>query len=61
MNLVVGATGLVGSEVCARLASEGKSVKALVRVACISIASPVAYCSIKPANDSCNGSGAASF
>jgi uncharacterized protein YbjT (DUF2867 family) len=31
MNLVVGATGLVGSEVCRRLAAEGKPVRALVR------------------------------
>lgn len=31
MILVVGASGLVGSEVCRRLASEGKPVRALVR------------------------------
>ncbi len=31
MNLVVGATGLLGSEICRRLAAEGKPVKALVR------------------------------
>jgi uncharacterized protein YbjT (DUF2867 family) len=31
MNLVVGATGMVGSEVCRRLAAEGKPVRALVR------------------------------
>ena len=32
MILVVGATGLVGSDVCLRLAKRGKKVKALVRV-----------------------------
>jgi uncharacterized protein YbjT (DUF2867 family) len=32
MILVVGATGLVGSEVCRRLAKRGKKVRALVRV-----------------------------
>lgn len=32
MILVVGATGLVGSEVCRRLVSRGESVRALVRV-----------------------------
>ena len=31
MNLVVGATGLLGSEVCRLLAAEGKAVRALVR------------------------------
>ncbi len=31
MNLVVGATGLVGSEVCRQLVAAGKPVKALVR------------------------------
>ena len=31
MHLVVGATGLVGGEICRRLANEGKPVKALVR------------------------------
>ncbi len=31
MNLVVGATGFVGSEVCRQLSSEGKPVRALVR------------------------------
>ena len=31
MNLVVGATGLVGGEICRRLADEGKPAKALVR------------------------------
>jgi uncharacterized protein YbjT (DUF2867 family) len=31
MNLVVGATGMVGSEICRLLAAEGKPVKALVR------------------------------
>jgi uncharacterized protein YbjT (DUF2867 family) len=31
MNLVVGASGLVGSEVCARLAKQGRPVRALVR------------------------------
>ncbi len=31
MNLVVGATGMVGTEVCARLKTAGKPVKALVR------------------------------
>ena len=31
MHLVVGATGLVGGEICRRLADEGKPVKALVR------------------------------
>jgi uncharacterized protein YbjT (DUF2867 family) len=31
MHLVVGATGLVGSEICRRLAAEGKPVKALIR------------------------------
>ena len=31
MNLVVGATGLVGGEICRRLAEQGKPVKALVR------------------------------
>jgi uncharacterized protein YbjT (DUF2867 family) len=31
MNLVVGATGLLGSEVCRLLAAQGKPVKALVR------------------------------
>jgi len=31
MNLVVGATGLLGSEVCRLLAGQGKPVKALVR------------------------------
>ena len=31
MNLVVGATGLLGSEVCRLLAAEGKPVRALVR------------------------------
>jgi uncharacterized protein YbjT (DUF2867 family) len=31
MNLVVGATGMVGSEICKRLAARGKHVRALVR------------------------------
>ena len=31
MNLVVGGTGLLGSEICRLLAAEGKPVKALVR------------------------------
>lgn len=31
MNLVVGATGMLGSEICRRLAAEGKPVRALVR------------------------------
>ena len=31
MNLVVGATGLLGSEICCLLAAEGKSARALVR------------------------------
>lgn len=31
MNLVVGATGLLGSEICRLLAAEGKSARALVR------------------------------
>lgn len=31
MNLVVGATGLLGGEICRRLAAEGKPVRALVR------------------------------
>ena len=31
MNLVVGATGMVGSEICKRLAARGKQVRALVR------------------------------
>jgi NADH dehydrogenase len=31
MNLVVGATGLLGSEICRLLAAEGKPVRALVR------------------------------
>ncbi len=31
MNLVVGATGLLGGEICARLAKAGKPVRALVR------------------------------
>jgi uncharacterized protein YbjT (DUF2867 family) len=31
VNLVVGATGLLGSEVCRLLAAEGKPVRALVR------------------------------
>jgi uncharacterized protein YbjT (DUF2867 family) len=31
MNLVVGATGLLGGEICSRLAREGKSVRGLVR------------------------------
>jgi uncharacterized protein YbjT (DUF2867 family) len=31
MNLVVGATGLLGSEICELLAAKGKSVRALVR------------------------------
>ncbi len=31
MHLVVGATGLLGSEICRRLAEEGKPVKALTR------------------------------
>ncbi|MBI3667204.1 MAG: SDR family oxidoreductase [Acidobacteria bacterium] len=31
MNLVVGATGLVGSEICRRVAAQGKPVRALVR------------------------------
>jgi uncharacterized protein YbjT (DUF2867 family) len=31
MNLVIGASGLVGGEVCAQLAQEGKPVRALVR------------------------------
>jgi len=31
MNLVVGATGLLGSEICRALAAEGKPVRALVR------------------------------
>jgi NADH dehydrogenase len=31
VNLVVGATGFLGTEICRRLAAEGKSVKALVR------------------------------
>ena len=29
MHLVVGATGLLGGEICRRLAEEGKPVKAL--------------------------------
>jgi uncharacterized protein YbjT (DUF2867 family) len=33
MNLVVGATGLVGGEACRRLAAEGRPVRALVRAA----------------------------
>jgi uncharacterized protein YbjT (DUF2867 family) len=33
MNLIVGATGMVGSEVCRLLAAEGKPVRALVRSA----------------------------
>ena len=33
MNLVVGATGLVGGEICRRLSSEKKAVRALVRPA----------------------------
>jgi uncharacterized protein YbjT (DUF2867 family) len=33
MNLVVGATGLVGGETCRRLAAEGRPVRALVRAA----------------------------
>ena len=31
MNLVVGATGLLGREICRRLAAAGKPVRALVR------------------------------
>ena len=31
VNLVVGATGMVGSEVCRRLIAAGKDVRALVR------------------------------
>jgi uncharacterized protein YbjT (DUF2867 family) len=31
MNLVIGATGIVGGEVCRRLAAEGRPVRALVR------------------------------
>jgi len=31
MNLVIGATGLVGGEICRRLAASGKPVRALVR------------------------------
>jgi NADH dehydrogenase len=31
MNLVVGSTGLLGSEICRRLAAKGKAVRALVR------------------------------
>ena len=31
MNLVVGATGLLGSEICRLLAAEDKPVRALVR------------------------------
>jgi uncharacterized protein YbjT (DUF2867 family) len=31
MNLIIGATGIVGGEVCRRLASEGRPVRALVR------------------------------
>jgi len=31
MNLVVGATGMVGSEICKRLAAKGKQVRAMVR------------------------------
>ena len=31
MNLVVGATGMVGSEICKRLADRGKQVRAMVR------------------------------
>ena len=31
MNLIVGATGLLGSEICRLLAAEGKPVRALVR------------------------------
>ena len=31
MNLVVGATGMLGSEICRNLAAEGKPVRALVR------------------------------
>ncbi len=31
MNLIVGATGSLGSEICRRLAGQGESVKALVR------------------------------
>jgi uncharacterized protein YbjT (DUF2867 family) len=32
MNLVVGATGMLGSEVCRRLTAAGRPVRALVRV-----------------------------
>jgi uncharacterized protein YbjT (DUF2867 family) len=35
MNLVVGATGALGSEICARLAESGKHVRALVRLSSI--------------------------
>ena len=31
MNLVVGATGTLGGEICSRLAQAGKSVRGLVR------------------------------
>jgi len=31
MNLVMGATGMVGSEICKRLFSRGKRVRAMVR------------------------------
>src|SRR5438094_7948975 len=31
MNLIVGATGSLGSEICRRLAGQGESIKALVR------------------------------
>jgi uncharacterized protein YbjT (DUF2867 family) len=31
MNLVVGATGMLGGEICRRLAARGKPVRALVR------------------------------
>jgi NADH dehydrogenase len=34
MNLIVGATGMVGSEICRLLAAEGKPVRGLVRVTC---------------------------
>jgi len=33
MNLIVGATGLVGGEICRRLAADRKPVRALVRPA----------------------------
>ena len=32
MNLIIGATGMVGMEVCRLFTASGKAVKALVRV-----------------------------